>query len=244
MFNTSNFSFQTIANVKGNLSRGARVHLVGVYALLAGTLWCSVVGAFLHFSLNIGGLLSGILALAGVLVIAMTPSNPQNDFTRMIALLAVGLFKGASIGPLLAVVAAIDPGLVVSALVGTAIIFMSLSACAWIFPRRSTIFLYGGLSSALSLLAMVSMLSLFFGGSSALFAAQLYIGLIVFLGFVLVDTQLIIESAEAGSRDVVAHSLKLFLDFFAIFVRILIILARQSGRRNKRNNDQNNSRRR
>ena len=53
---------------------------------------------------------------------------------------------------------------------------------------------------------------------------QLYFGLLVFLGYVVVDTQEIIERAHLGDLDYVKHALTLFTDFAAVFVRILIIL--------------------
>ena len=41
----------------------------------------------------------------------------------------------------------------------------------------------------------------------------------------LFDTQLIIERKENGDDDYIRHSIDLFLDFVAIFRRLLIILA-------------------
>lgn len=53
---------------------------------------------------------------------------------------------------------------------------------------------------------------------------QLYFGLMIFLGYVVFDTQSIIESAHHGDLDYVKHSLVLFVDFVGILVRILIIM--------------------
>ncbi len=54
---------------------------------------------------------------------------------------------------------------------------------------------------------------------------ELYGGLLLFCGFVLFDTQLIVEKCERGDTDYIWHSLDLFLDFINIFRRLLIILA-------------------
>ena len=54
---------------------------------------------------------------------------------------------------------------------------------------------------------------------------QLYGGLLLFCGFVLFDTQLIVEKFNLGDNDYIWHSLGLFLDFVNIFRRLLIILA-------------------
>lgn len=47
----------------------------------------------------------------------------------------------------------------------------------------------GALSSAISLLAMMQLGSWFFGGRQMVFQAELYGGLIIFMGYILVDTQ-------------------------------------------------------
>lgn len=44
-------------------------------------------------------------------------------------------------------------------------------------------------------------------------------------GFVLYDTQLIVEKRRRGDRDFVAHSVDLFIDLVGIFRRIVIILS-------------------
>ena len=54
---------------------------------------------------------------------------------------------------------------------------------------------------------------------------ELYFGLLLFCGFVLFDTQLIVEKFNHGNDDFIWHSLDLFLDFVNIFRRLLVILA-------------------
>jgi len=60
-----------------------------------------------------------------------------------------------------------------------------------------------------------------------LFNLSLYGGLLIFCGYVIYDTQLIVAKAEAGNFDYIRHTLDLFIDFAAIFVRILIILTKK-----------------
>jgi len=59
-----------------------------------------------------------------------------------------------------------------------------------------------------------------FLGSTWLFTANLYIGLMVMCGFVLFDTQLIIEKAENGDKDYIWHCVLFHtlwkLDFFPL----------------------------
>ncbi|MEJ1872745.1 Bax inhibitor-1 family protein, partial [Escherichia coli] len=73
-----------------------------------------------------------------------------------------------------------------------------------------------------------------FGGSVALFKFELYFGLLVFVGYMVVDTQDIIEKAHLGDLDYVKHALTLFTDFIAVFVRILIIMLKNSAEREEK----------
>jgi hypothetical protein len=57
--------------------------------------------------------------------------------------------------------------------------------------------------------------------------ASLYLGLALMCGFVLYDTQLIIEKRRAGDRDFILHSVDLFVDLLGIFRRLVIILAQK-----------------
>merc|ERR1711976_115982 len=42
--------------------------------------------------------------------------------------------------------------------------------------------------------------------------------------WIIFDTQVIVEEAERGHRNVASHTLKLFLDLFDLFMQILRIL--------------------
>jgi len=53
---------------------------------------------------------------------------------------------------------------------------------------------------------------------------QVYFGLLIFLGYMVYDTQEIIERAHHGDMDYIKHALTLFTDFVAVLVRILVIM--------------------
>jgi hypothetical protein len=54
--------------------------------------------------------------------------------------------------------------------------------------------------------------------------SQVYFGLLIFLGYMVYDTQEIIERAHRGDMDYIKHALTLFTDFVAVLVRILVIM--------------------
>lgn len=58
-----------------------------------------------------------------------------------------------------------------------------------------------------------------------MFNMLLYFGLLVFCGFIIFDTQLIIEQAASGYKDIINDSLTLFLGnfFYYDFQKLIII---------------------
>jgi FtsH-binding integral membrane protein len=105
--------------------------------------------------------------------------------------------------------------------------------------RREYLYLGGMLSSAISLMAVLSIANIFLRAET-LFLVQLYGGLMVFSGYIVYDTQLMVEKAHAGQYDVAEHALQLWLDFVAVFVRVLIILLRNAEKKSRENNDNRN----
>ncbi|MCL7037522.1 hypothetical protein MKW94_015817, partial [Papaver nudicaule] len=109
--------------------------------------------------------------------------------------------------------------IIVSAFVGYGIAFACLSGDAMLPRCREYLYLGGFLSASVSLMFWYHMPFLSLGGSAAL-----YFGLLVFMGYMVVDTQGIIEKAHLGDVDCINHSLTLFTDMVAVFVRVLIIM--------------------
>ncbi|XP_041038428.1 bax inhibitor 1 [Carcharodon carcharias] len=88
--------------------------------------------------------------------------------------------------------------------------------------------------SLLTVLCLLPLVNLMFG-SVLLVKAQLYIGLLVFCGFILFDTQLIIEKAESGDKDYIWHCVDLFMDFIAVFRKLMLLLAMNEKDKKRRN---------
>lgn len=124
--------------------------------------------------------------------------------------------------------------ILISAFVGCGVAFGCFSAAAMLARRREYLYLGGLLSAGLSILFWLQFASSLFGGSTAIFKFELYFGLLVFVGYIVVDTQEIIEKAHLGDMDYVKHALTLFTDFAAVFVRILIIMLKNSAEKSEK----------
>jgi hypothetical protein len=68
-------------------------------------------------------------------------------------------------------------------------VFACFSAAALLSPRRHYLYLGGLLSSVLSFFLLARLGTWVFGGAALLFQAELYLGLAVFAGYVVFDTQ-------------------------------------------------------
>uniref|UniRef100_A0A182JGN6 Bax inhibitor 1 n=1 Tax=Anopheles atroparvus TaxID=41427 RepID=A0A182JGN6_ANOAO len=235
-----NFSFERLSQQMGaKLDTRTRQHLSKVYGCLAATCSAATVGSFIHLSgIWEAGMLSGLIALGLVLGLVFTPDNGKNFVQRFSMLMGLGAFTGHSLGLLLAQVIYLNPAIVVTALVGTTTIFACLTAAALFAKRGKYLYLGGILMSALSAMALMNLGNLFFR-SYFVQDISLYLGLFVMAGFVLFDTQMIMEKHQMGSNDYIGHSLDLFYDVINIFRRLLIILAQKeenNDRRKRKNN--------
>lgn len=188
----------------------------------------AAIGSAVHLYTNIqAGFLSAIGALVFFFLLMSTPDdNGKGLTTRVGYLLGFTFLTGVGLGPLLEHVILVDPSIIVTAFVATSAVFMCFSICAMLSERGKWLYLGGTLMSLLTTLMVLSFANLFFG-AAWIHQTQLYLGLVAMCGFVLYDTQVIIEKRRMGSKDFVAHSLDLFVDFIGIFRRLLIILTQK-----------------
>ncbi|XP_069762448.1 probable Bax inhibitor 1 isoform X2 [Narcine bancroftii] len=208
------------------ISYSTQQHLKKVYSSLAVCMLLAAAGAYLHVVTRLfqGGLLSTLLSLGLILWLSMTSHSPQNETRRLCILAAFAFFTGTGLGPLMDFVISINPSIIPTAFMVSALVFCCFTLSALYAQRRQYLFLGGTLMSLLTLLCIVPLVNLFFG-SILLFKVQLYIGLLVFCGFILFDTQLIIEKAEHGDKDYIWHCVDLFMDFIAVFRKLMLILS-------------------
>lgn len=207
----------------------------------------TAVGAWMNMTMGFGGgWLSFLGCLAVIYFMNSDPSRerPENFWWRLGLLMVFGVFQGSAVGSLVALATYMDPSIVLIASLGTLVVFFCFTMSALLSPRRSFFYLAAILSSGISLLFMTSLLSFFtsffatpssytspYGLQNTLLNVQLYGGLMIFAGFIVLDTQVVIERAALGSRDAAGHALLLFQDFFSVFVRVLVIMVKNRARR-------------
>lgn len=228
-----------VTGLTDKLEPPVRQHLKNVYATVTIATLCAAVGGYCHlYSSFFGaGILSMFGSIASLIALYAIPHDGKNQGQRLAILGVFGFLSGCNLGPLLEVAIAVNPALIVEALLGTSVVFACFSLAALYAPRGQYLYLGGTLLSVLSTLCVLSIVNLFIG-SVLLYKAYLYISLAVMCGFVMFDTQLIIEKRRLGNTDYVSHGLELFIDFLSMFRKILILLTEKESQ-NKRNRKRN-----
>lgn len=176
--------------------------------------------------------LSGLAFLAsiGLLTVLMNFSSRLNSTTRFYMLLGFGFLQGWEIAPIVHEIWDFDADIVMMSIFAAAIAFVSFSGTALFSGRRSYLYLGG-------LLGTLSMVSLMGSFVRSFYSINLYLGLFTFCFYIIYNTQLIVERAEAGQRDDVSDALSLFTNLISLFIRVLLIFRQQSKRRRNRSKE-------
>ena len=148
----------------------------------------------------------------------------EDDNTRLGYLWALAFFMGFLVGPVMHHLAEFAPEILIQAVAYTTIIFGSFSVMALVTKRRSMLFLGGIISSIMSAMFWYRMVTWMFGsrmGMSTDNLGFLMVGLFTACLYIIYDTQMIIERAEQGDKDVPKHTMILFLDLFDLFLKIV-----------------------
>ncbi|KAJ9086287.1 hypothetical protein DSO57_1005564 [Entomophthora muscae] len=213
--------FSQMASLKNlsDLSPRVQGHLVRVYSTLASMMGTSAAGSLLsiygYFYMN--PLFAALASFVCIIALVILKPSERNQQLRFFAFISA---------PLIAQTVMFYPGVLPVALTSTSLSFLSFTLCALLSTRRSYIFLGGFLGTALTSLSVLGLSNIFLH-NSGLDTFILYAGLLVFGGYVIYDTQLIVERADRNSSDVVSDSLLLFTDLISLFYRIVEVLSRQ-----------------
>ncbi|KAK8965754.1 Bax inhibitor 1 [Platanthera guangdongensis] len=222
------WGYDSLKNFR-RISPSVQHHLRLVYLTLCSALVASAAGVYLHILFNVGGIITMLGCFISIAILLNT--SPSEKKKRLGCLMATAVLQGATIGPLFEFILEFDPRILVTGFVGTSLAFACFSGAAVVAKRREFLYLGGFLSAGISLLFWLRFASYIFGPSAGVFNFELYLGLLIFLGYIVFDTQEIIERAHHGDLDYVKHALTLFTDFVAVLVRILIIMIRERKKR-------------
>jgi len=219
------------------LDKGLQQHLKKVYSCLAISLLAATLGAYVHVFTDIlkGGFLCSFGSIIALLLLYAAPDNGRNEKLRLGYMFGFAFMSGLSTGPLVNYAMSVDPSIISTAFFGTCIVFACFTAAAIYAPDRKYLYLGGTLMSLLFVMFWMTVLNIFFR-SRFMFQLNLYAGLAIMCGFILYDTQLIMEKQRRGDNDYIWHSVDLFIDFLDIFRRLVIILAQKEERNNKKKN--------
>ncbi|XP_022239890.1 bax inhibitor 1-like isoform X2 [Limulus polyphemus] len=200
---SGSYRFQNFFNtLYYRLSEPERQHLRNVYSCVALSTFVAAAGGYIHVSTDFlqGGMLSSLISFAFLTALATTSYNGKNTTIRLGFLLAFAFCAGLSLGPLLEIIIMVNPKVIPSGFLATSVIFICFSLSSILSEQGKWLFIGGSLFSLLSTVALMHLVNMMVG-STFLFQVNLYIGLVVICGFILYDTQMIIEKQRSGERD-------------------------------------------
>ena len=199
--------------------------LRNTYALLSMTLLFSALTAGISMSLNLPhpGL---VLTLLGYFGLLFATTKFRNSSLGLVFVFTLTGFMGYTLGPILNTYLAMSNGghIVMTAMAGTGVIFLALSAYALI-SQKDFSFMGGFL--------MVGILVAFLAGLGAVFFQMPGLSLAVSSMFVLLMSGLILYETSniihGGETNYIMATVTLFVSIFNLFTSLLHLLGFMSG---------------
>eukprot|EP00871_Galdieria_phlegrea_P006079 jgi/Galph1/959/GphlegSOOS_G5654.1 len=225
--------FSTWNSTSDKLPVRVKEHIKQVYSnLVVAAALCCVGLVFNSYTALGYTSLWKLVTLLFVVANTMMFRTLENLRIRSYLFFGLSFAFGCGAGPLVDLVIEVEPSLLYWVASATLIVFLCFSGAAIVAERKSYLYLGSLLSVAVSGLLWLSIFS-FLIPSSLQFILQTYVGLLVFAGYVLYDTQMMIERAYSGVSDSIADAMMLFTDLYGIFVRILVIMLKNSQDKSK-----------
>ena len=162
------------------------------------------------------------IVLSVYLIYKINDKSLRED-SRMFYLAALAFSLGFLVGPAINRLTDVNPEIVMQAVTYTGAAFTSFSLISLLSKRRSMLFV-GGIIVCLIQGLFFYRLFGWLLGYTFYNLTYLMFGLLTACLYIIYDTQIIIERAEHGDKDVISHTLVLFVDLFDLFIRILKIL--------------------
>lgn len=198
--------------------------LRNTYMLLSMTLLFSAVMATVGVTMQVS---YGAALVADIVAIAMlwfVLPRTANSATGIPVLFAITGLLGFGLGPVLSYYLSVNPSIVMTALGGTGVIFLGLSAYA-LTTRKDFSFLAGFLMVGMFVILGAALLNIFLG-IPALFLTVNAAVILIMSGFILYETSQIIHN---GETNYIMATASLFLSLINMFQALLHILGAFSG---------------
>lgn len=195
--------------------------LKNTYALLSGTLLFSAITAGLSMAMQVGHGTALISSIAAIVLLWFVLPRTANSAAGVGVVFAFTGLLGFGLGPMLNAYLALANGgqLIMTAMGGTGVIFLGLSAYA-LTTRKDFSFL-GGMLFVGFLVVLIAALANIFLAIPAVSLAISAMVILIMSGFILYDTSRIIHGGETNYLFATAA---LYLDIYNIFVHLLHIL--------------------
>ncbi len=195
--------------------------LKNTYMLLSATLFFSALMASLAMVLNIGHGISLVCSIAAIAIIWFVIPRTANSEKGILAVFAFTGLLGFGLGPIINhyLNTANGTAIVMQALAGTAIIFLSLSA--YVMTTKKDFSYLGGFLMIGMILVMVASIANIFLHIPVLSLAVSAAVVFIMSAYILFETSQIING---GQRNYILATADLYLSVYNIFVSLLHIL--------------------
>lgn len=199
--------------------------LRNTYALLSMTLVFSGLMAFAGIAMQVGHGTALIVDIVAIVMLWFVLPRTANSATGIPVIFAITGLLGLGLGPVLSFYLAVNPSIVMTALGGTGVIFLGLSAYA-LTTRKNFSFMAGFLMVGLFVVLGAALLNIFLA-MPVLFLVINAAIIMIMSGFILYETSSIIHG---GETNYIMATASLFLSLLNMFQALLHILGAFSGR--------------
>ena len=193
--------------------------LRNTYALLSMTLLFSSITAFIGVVMQASSGMALIATIAAFVILWFVLPRTANSAAGIPVIFAFTGLLGFGLGPVLQYYLAVNPSIVFTALGGTGVIFLGLSAYA-LTSKKDFSFMAGFLMVGMFVVIGAALLNIFVGMPALALALNAAI-VIIMSGFILYETSSIIHG---GETNYIMATASLFLSIINLFQALLHLL--------------------
>lgn len=204
------------------MSTGQAAYLRKVYGVTGSTLGIASIGMLGGLMFPISPLITGFGSLVPLIGLYMTKPNETHPAIRWGLLGTFAGLSGMSAGPLIGMSLQMDPLILPMALMASGGIFAGATLASFVAPKGKMLALGAPLMGGCFVLFGLGILGIFYP-HPMFYNIQMYGGLALFTAFIAYDTHQILEDYDHGARDPLTHATSLFINFMAIFKRMLLL---------------------